>query len=122
MAEGRTQSSVVRRYLEALDEINGPKRRGRRRTPEQINQRLIDITSKMRDVNALERVRLAQEKRDLEADLASRNGASSVDLDALEKEFVKIAKPFGDRQGITYGAWRDVGVPALVLSTAGIKR
>jgi hypothetical protein len=34
---------------------------------------------------------------------------------ALEAAFVKIAKQFSARRGITYGAWRDAGVPAPVL-------
>ena len=35
----------------------------------------------------------------------------TVDLAALENEFVAAAKGYGERKGITYAAWREVGVP-----------
>ena len=44
------------------------------------------------------------------------------DLTALEKDFVKSAKSYSQRKGITYGAWREFGVPAEVLRKAGISR
>ena len=39
---------------------------------------------------------------------------------ALEREFVEVAKQFAQRRGISYDAWRDVGVPEAVLLRAGI--
>jgi hypothetical protein len=35
---------------------------------------------------------------------------------------VKSAAPYSERKGITYSAWREVGVPANVLEKAGISR
>jgi hypothetical protein len=35
---------------------------------------------------------------------------------------VKSAKGYSDRKGITYGTWREFGVPAEVLRKAGIGR
>jgi hypothetical protein len=43
-------------------------------------------------------------------------------MSALEKEFVRAAKGYSERKGITYGAWREFGVPAEVLRKAGISR
>ena len=46
-------------------------------------------------------------------------------LDFIAKnliEFVKVAKSYGQRTGVSYGAWRAVGVPAAVLAAAGITR
>jgi hypothetical protein len=39
---------------------------------------------------------------------------------ALERDFVAVAKRFGRRRGISYEAWRDVGVPESVLWRADI--
>ena len=44
------------------------------------------------------------------------------DVTALEDEFVGVAKAYSERNGISYQAWREVGVPAAVLSHAGISR
>jgi hypothetical protein len=41
-------------------------------------------------------------------------------FDALERDFVENAKRFGASRGISYGAWRDVGVPPEVLARAGV--
>ncbi|GIU89638.1 MAG: hypothetical protein KatS3mg010_0737 [Acidimicrobiia bacterium] len=48
--------------------------------------------------------------------------AGGPDVGALEKEFVKVAKGYSARKGISYGAWREFGVPAEVLKKAGITR
>lgn len=41
-------------------------------------------------------------------------------FDALERDFVEHAKLFAARRGISYGAWRDVGVSRDVLARAGL--
>ena len=51
----------------------------------------------------LKRVHLVQERVDLDALDASE---SKVDIDQLEKDFVKSAAPYSERKGITYTAWR----------------
>ena len=56
----------------------------------------------------------------LQAELSSTDNA--VDLGALEEDFVGSAKPYGQRKGITYAAWRQPGVDPGVLRRAGIKR
>ena len=38
------------------------------------------------------------------------------------RPFVNVAKAYGERQGISYASWRDVGVSAPVLKRAGISR
>lgn len=60
--------------------------------------------------------------RDLKANLAELNSVKGIDVKALEVAFVKIAKRFGDIRGISYGAWRDAGVPPQVLKRAGVAR
>lgn len=41
-------------------------------------------------------------------------------FDALEREFVNVAKKFAQLRGISHEAWRDVGVSEAVLLRAGI--
>ena len=108
----------MRSYLRAL-EANRPKR-GRKRTPESIKKRLDRIESDLQGAEDLKRLQLVQERIDLQKELAA--GEEKVDLDALEKEFVAAAKGYSERKGISYAAWRDVGVPAATLKAAGISR
>ena len=118
LAEGREQGRAVRRYLEAL-EAHKPKR-GRKRTPDSVKRRLDAIDEKLAEADPLSRLHLVQERMNLEGELASTE--SSVDLAALEEEFVAAAAPYGRRKGITYGAWRQLGVDPAVLRRAGIRR
>ena len=118
LAEGRSQGRAVRRYLEAL-EANKPKR-GRKRTPESVEKRLGKIAKELPSADPLKRLQLTQEQLDLEAELAA--GETTVDLSALEKDFVASAAAYASRKGISYGAFRTVGVSPAVLRAAGITR
>ncbi len=118
LAEGRDQGRAVRRYLEAL-EAHKPKR-GRKRTPESVQKRLAAIDQKLADADSLTRLHLVQEKMNLEAELSAAD--NTVDMQALEDEFVAAAGPYGARKGITYAAWRQLGVDPAVLRRANIKR
>jgi uncharacterized protein YicC (UPF0701 family) len=118
LAEGREQGRAVRRYLEAL-EAHKPKR-GRKRTPESVQKRLAVIEERLADADALTRLHLMQERMNLTNELASSD--ESVDMQAIEDEFVAAAAPYGARKGITYAAWRAMGVDPAVLRRANIKR
>jgi hypothetical protein len=118
LAEGRDQGRAVRRYLEAL-EANKP-RRGRKRSPESLKKRLVAIESEIASADPLKRVHLVQERADVQDALAASE--SKVDLAQLEKDFVKSARPYSERKGISYATWREVGVPVAVLEKAGIGR
>ena len=118
MAAGRIEGRVVREYLDAL-RSNKPKR-GRKRTPDSIKARLAAIEDELATADALDELRLVQERRNLTDELESMG--TGVDMAALEAEFVKIAKSYSERQGIAYATWRDVGVEASVLRAAGIGR
>ena len=118
LAEGRDQGRAVRRYLEAL-EAHKP-RRGRKRTTESMKKRLKTVEDEIATADPLKRLHLVQERFDLETALEASE--AKVDLDQLEKDFVKSAAPYSARKGITYSAWREVGVPATVLEKAGITR
>jgi hypothetical protein len=118
LAEGRTQGRAVRRYLEAL-EAHNPKR-GRKRTADSMKKQLDRIEKELETADPLKRLQLIQQRLDLQAELAAAE--DKVDLDALEQEFVAAAGPYGSRKGISYDAWRELGVPAATLKAAGISR
>lgn len=118
LAEGRAEGRAVKAYLEALEQ-NRP-RRGRKRTTESVQKRLKGIDAQLASASALARLQLVQERMDLERELATMG--QKVDLTKLEGEFVKTAKKYSERKGISYGAWRELGVPADVLQKAGVSR
>lgn len=118
LEKGRAEGRVVRDYLEAL-RSSKPKR-GRKRTPESIKSRLDKIDAELDEASAIEELQLIQERRDLTEELAALQ--SKVDISDLEDAFVKVAKSYGERKGISYASWRDVGVSPAVLTRADIKR
>jgi uncharacterized protein YicC (UPF0701 family) len=118
LAVGRAESKVVRDYLDAL-RANKPKR-GRKRTTDSIKRRLTEIEDELLDADPLNEVKLVQERMDLEAELENMDGG--VDLGTLEEDFVQVAKNYSIRQGISYAAWRAVGIEPSVLQKAGISR
>jgi hypothetical protein len=119
LAEGRNHARVVGSYLDAL-EANKPKR-GRKRTPDSVKKRLDAVANELKDAGGINRLNLLQERRDLEVELATMQ-AGTPDLSGLEKEFVKVAEAYSAKKKISYGAWREFGVPADVLKRAGISR
>jgi hypothetical protein len=118
MAQGRTESRAIAAYLEAL-ESNRPKR-GRKRTPESIAKRLEKIEQEIGSASGIKKLSLIQERMDLEAEKDGMQ--TTVDLSGFEADFVKAAKGYSERKGISYTAWRELGVPAAVLKQAGIGR
>ena len=118
MAQGRTESRAISAYLEAL-ESHRPKR-GRKRTPESIDKRLTTIDSSLESASPVKRLSLIQERTDLLQERESLG--AKVDLSGLEDDFVSTAKAYGQRKGISYAAWRELGVSAPVLKKAGITR
>jgi len=84
-------------------------------------QRQLDrIDAQYAAADPLKRLQFAQERLRLRDELAASNGAA--DLERLEKEFIVVAKSYGDRRGITYQAWREVGVSDATLRAAGIPK
>jgi hypothetical protein len=119
MAAGRKEGQAVKTYLDALHQHRP--RRGRRRTPDSIQKRLAVIETQLAEVSSLKRLQLVQERRDLQTELEGMGG-NSADLSGLEADFAKVAKAYAKRKGISYAAWRELGVPADVLKRAGITR
>jgi hypothetical protein len=118
MAEGRTQSRAISAYLDALD-AHKPKR-GRKRTAESVDKRLAAIDKQLGSANPIKRLSLIQERLDLLNERAAMEGR--VDLSQFEDDFVAAAAGYSERKGISYAAWRELGVPPAVLKRAGISR
>jgi uncharacterized protein YicC (UPF0701 family) len=118
LAKGRTEGRIIRDYLEGLRATKP--RRGRKRTPETIANRLDAIETELAAASPVEELLLVQERRDLTAELAAKS--DTVDMEYLEAEFVKVAKSYSESKSISYASWRDVGVPASTLKKAGIAR
>lgn len=118
LAKGREQGRVVREYLAALNEEKKP---GRKLDADTLNERITQTQEQIdAEPDPAKRVDLIQKRLDYEEKLA--NIGEAVDLESLEKDFVKAAKEYSERKGITYSAWREAGVPAAVLKDAGIPR
>jgi hypothetical protein len=118
LAKGREEGRTVRLYLEGL-EACAPKR-GRKRTPDSIKRRLTNIDRELVVAEPLTRLHLLQEQTNLENEL--ERGQEKIDLVDLEKGFVKCARHYAQRKGITYATWRQAGVSPDVLKRAGIAR
>lgn len=117
-AKARAENRAVSAYLEGLDS-NRP-RPGRRRTAESMQKRIEAIGEALETATPIRRVQLVQERIDLERELSAPD--ETVDISELEDGFVAVAISYSGRKGITYAAWREVGVPAAVLKRAGISR
>ena len=118
LAEGRRQGRAVRDYLEALEQ-HKPKR-GRKRTVESMQAQLAKIEDQLAEADPIKRLQLIQDRMDLQNELAANE--NKADLDGLEADFVQAAKGYSERKGISYAAWREMGVEASVLKKAGISR
>jgi hypothetical protein len=118
LAAGRASGRAVRLYLEAI-ETTKP-RRGRRPSPEAMRGRLAAIEEGIADGDVLQRLHLLQERTDLLERLSSLS--VGVDLTSLEDDFVKVAREYGARRGITSATWREAGVSSEVLARAGVTR
>jgi hypothetical protein len=100
-------------------EAHKPKR-GRKRTTDSIRRRLDRIDEELVNADPLKRLQLIQERLDLTSELET--AGAKVDLTGLENDFVEAAAAYSSRKGISYAAWRELGVDASVLKRAGISR
>lgn len=117
IVRGRLEHAAVSAYLESLN-VSAP--RGPRQTPERLAAQLQKLEASMEPMSATDRLLAHQRCLDLRA--ALERAESSADASSLEDAFVAAAPSYGARHGISYQAWRAVGVPAPVLKRAGIQR
>lgn len=120
MQAGRVEGAAIRRYLEALRLENAPKRKGRRKTPDSIKARIAVIDQLLAEgvEDPLNEVQIRQEKMLLIGELQALE--PKAHSDEHKAEFIKAVKPYSQRKGITYGVWRELGVPVVVLREAGM--
>lgn len=117
LAQGRREGRAVKQYLKLV----GSRRPGRPVTRDSLEKRVAGLAEKVNaEADPLKRLELIQTRLDAEDQMAELSEA--VDADAVEKEFVEVAKSYSDRKGITYTAWREAGVSAQALKEAGIPR
>ena len=117
LVKGRAEAKAITNYLEAL----ASRRPGRPVTKESLEKRLSSLEERLlAENNALKRVEMIQAKIEVEETLSAAQ--DSVDLTDLENEFAGVAADYSNRKGISYSAWRNVGVPASVLKKAGVAR
>ena len=116
MIQGRTETRIVRQYLEALEVRQAG---GRRRSKESLQKKLASVEQELESANAVGRLHLTQERINLQKEIqvAERN----VDINELESDFVGVAASYSERKGISYQAWREVGVSSKVLQAAGVR-
>ena len=117
LVQGRKEAKAIKVYLDAL----ASRRPGRPVTKESLEKRLASIQARLEiESDTLKQVDLHQTRIEIEDALA--NSGESVDVSKMEADFAKVASAYSDRKGISYGAWRSVGVPAAVLKKAGVAR
>ena len=117
LAKGREQARVARDYLEWLEWSKPTRGRKRDTSP----ARLAEVEAENADATSpLQRLQLVQLRHDLES--ASQDEDDPAEGERLRKQFVRVAKAYSKAKGISYGAWREIGVGADALREAGISR
>jgi hypothetical protein len=117
LARGRREGRAVKQYLKMV----GSRRPGRPVTKESLQKRIDGLNEKIdAEEDPLKKLEMIQSRIDAEDQMTDL--AEAVDADAVEKEFVEVAKSYSERKGITYSAWREAGVSAQTLREAGIAR
>ncbi|MGE3622025.1 MAG: hypothetical protein AB7L84_16340 [Acidimicrobiia bacterium] len=119
---GREEAAAVRRYLAALEAARVPRKRGPKRTVESLERRLAALEAELATAKAVTRLLLVQERADLQEELESLRNTPDDELAAARADFVRLAAGYGERKGISYAAWREVGVDPATLREAGITR
>lgn len=120
IAAGRIEAAAVRDYLEALE--SSRPRPGRRMSSEKLQERRVELGAELASgsLKAMKRLETLQALRDIDTQLEALQ--AEPDMTAVEAGFVEHASSYGARKGIAYATWREFGVPADVLSKAGITR
>lgn len=114
------QTRIVRRYLSSI-EGNRAGRAGKR-AQEAVTSRIAKVDELLVSADPLARVHLTQERIELHTEQVRLGNGSPVDPAQLERDFVRVARSYSDRHGLTYAAWRQVGVATEVLDRSGIFR
>jgi len=115
LAQGRNEARAIKAYLKAVD----GRKRGRLVSRETLEKRLARMTDKINgEEDPLKKLELIQSRLDIQEALTDVEDA--VNLDELEAGFIQYAKSYSKRKGVSYTAWREYGVSAATLRSAGV--
>lgn len=118
LAKGRRQARAVRAYLQSLET---GQQSGRSVDRQALAKRVEQVQAEIdQETSPVKRVELIQRRIDAERQLAQSE--DQPDFEELERGFIEAAQEYSERRGITYSAWRELGVPASVLREAGVPR
>lgn len=109
MHEKNNRSKTVSLYLRSLE--------GDTASPEEIRRKIAKLTEKIAKTSGVNKLRLIQDRLDLRSRLNNIKDTTS-----LEERFIAVAAQFSVENGISWSAWRVIGVPVKVLEAAKIPR
>lgn len=115
----RHETAQVDAYLRALEVQQRKLPRGRR-TREWLAQHVTEVDAQLPEATGVKRLTLIQDRLDCVAELEAYGQADNIK--ELEAAFIKVAATYSERTGVSFQAWREVGVPASVLNEAGVPR
>lgn len=109
---------IVQRYLNALD----AEKAASKTSPDRLARKLDQVNERLsaKGIDPVARLADVQLRIDLREQL-KKALTTDTNLPELEAEFVQVARSYSQRKGLTYGAWREIGVSAQVLRAAGIR-
>ena len=127
---------AVRNYLESLTPSKSSGEEAEKSTqrklpsPETVERRIASVDAKIPGANTMAKLDLIQKRKELESQLVLSNkaakagpaGSPAATKEDLERGFINNAKPYSERKGISYAAWREMKVPPRILKAAGITR
>ena len=116
--KARAENRAVSAYLQAIESIQP--RPGRRPTKDSMQKQLDEIAATFDSATPLKRIQLIQRRMELEKALETID--DEMDITDLQDEFVQMVGAYSKRKGISYAAWREMGVPVAVLKQGGITR
>lgn len=111
---------AVKKYLEAISG-GGPMRRVR--SPEILRAKIAECDGQLTNgIAPIKKLEVAQVKINLQRELVLSEAQNSDDetMTELRDGFIDAAPRYAERRGISYVAFRKVGVPREVLRAAGI--
>lgn len=113
------QNEIVKRYMNVLFLLR--KKDVAPSTPEKAQALLDEVIEKLKDENTgtIDRIRFAQKKVELQRFIDGQKGVGQAKL--IEEAFIKIVREFSKRKGIEYAAWRELGVPTMVLKRGSMQ-
>jgi len=119
LAEGRTLSATVNRYLAA---VNTPKKRGRKVSAASLNSRLVAARTRLETSTGVDKALAAQEVRDLQSPARAGDYGEHGRREDSGSRLREGRKEVRREPGHHLRRWRDADVPAQVLKCAGVAR